>query len=775
MTTPRLLFYVAAAAALAGCGGGGGGGTPIYTGPGTSAPRADAGPDQAVDEQTEVVLDGSASSDPDGPIVSFSWTQIEGTPVTLQSRTSATTRFTAPAVSVPVTLIFELFIVDTDPSEGSDRVNVTVNPVAGLNFAPTADAGLSRTLSELGNVQLDGSASSDADGFIASYAWRQLGGPQVVLSDATAARPFFQAPPVSAPTTLTFELRATDNEGASHTDQVTITVVPAGVVTLSGTVRFHRVPAVSPCFQAAACLDYGGTMELPARGITVEVVDAANGVSVLASGRTDAVGAFSVNVQNFSDVFLRARAEMIASGTPAWDVRVVDNTRNDALYVIDGPAFNTGGSNQTSNLVAYSGWTGSDYGLPRSAAPLAILDTIYDAIALVLTADPAAQFPALTVYWSSENRPVSGADGGPDPDTGEIGTSFYRSGPDGGIFLLGSQNDDTEEYDEHVIAHEWGHYFEDTFSRSDSIGGPHTLGDQLDMRVAFGEGWGNAVSAMATGDSVYKDTLGPQQGAGFDINIENERRLNPGWYSEGSVQEILYDIFDSNPDVQPGTSVQDLVSLGFAPIYDVLVTTQRTTTALTSLFPFIEAIKANEPASAAAIDALLGVHQIEPIDDAYAASEDNAGNPASADVLPIYADITVNGGSVNVCSTDEFSGSLTGSVNKLGSRRYLRFRPVVSATHTISATTTSAPSGTSTDPDMWLHSAGPLWPPSNGSPSAACTPTALAQCVEQFSRSLTAGREYVLEVYEWTNTNDSDELDFPPIGRACFDVTVTQP
>jgi hypothetical protein len=37
---------------------------------------------------------------------------------------------------------------------------------------------------------------------------------------------------------------------------------------------------------------------------------------------------------------------------------------------------------------------------------------------------------------------------------------------------------------------------------------------------------------------------------------------------------------------------------------------------------------------------------------------------------------------------------------------------------------------------------------------------------------LTAG-DHVLEVYEWTNT--ADDAQFPPIGRTCFDVRVTQP
>ena len=56
-----------------------------------------------------------------------------------------------------------------------------------------------------------------------------------------------------------------------------------------------------------------------------------------------------------------------------------------------------------------------------------------------------------------------------------------------GICLVGAADQDTDEYDRHVIAHESGHYLEYYFSRSDSIGGPHALPDQLDLRVAFGE------------------------------------------------------------------------------------------------------------------------------------------------------------------------------------------------------------------------------------------------------------------------------------------------
>jgi hypothetical protein len=92
--------------------------------------------------------------------------------------------------------------------------------------------------------------------------------------------------------------------------------------------------------------------------------------------------------------------------------------------------------------------------------------------------------------------------------------------------------------------------------------------------------------------------------------------------------------------------------------------------------------------------------------------------------------------------------------------------------HTISATTTDAPSGQQPDPDMVLHQAGSI-AVSSGSPDddVGCTASTQELCDETLSLDLTAG-DYVLEVYEWTNT-EPDDSDNPPIGETCFAVEVT--
>jgi len=259
---------------------------------------------------------------------------------------------------------------------------------------------------------------------------------------------------------------------------------------------------------------------------------------------------------------------MIQTSGAQWNVRVVDNTSSGALYSLQGAISNSGTVNSTRNLNAASGWGGSSYTSTRAAAPFAILAPIYESIQRVVAVDSDVIFPAIDFNWSVSNRAGmnSNVSFAVNIANGDIGTSSYISSSNGNrrILILGDEENDTDEYDEHVVIHEWGHYFEDQLSRSDSIGGPHGQGDRLDPRVALGEGFGNALSGIMTDDPFYRDSFGSGQGSGFAIDVERNAQTNEGWFNEGSTQSILYDIYDADDD---GV---DTISAGLAPIYNVL-------------------------------------------------------------------------------------------------------------------------------------------------------------------------------------------------------------
>ncbi|MFM2092775.1 MAG: hypothetical protein RLZZ127_3264, partial [Planctomycetota bacterium] len=279
-------------------------------------------------------------------------------------------------------------------------------------------------------------------------------------------------------------------------------------------------------------------------------------------------------------------------------VRVVDGRAGDARHAIALP-LSVGGLDRTGiDLLATAGWS-ADAGAydpdRRQSGPFAILDTVRKAQELVLAADPAVAFPALTVNW------------GPDNTVATVGTSFYDP-ETGELTILGGADEDTDEFDTHVVAHEWGHWFEFTFSRSDSLGGTHSIGDILDETVAFGEGWGNAFSGMVNNDPIYRDSNDVAQAQiGVNMDLDEDAigdtdtaatglRLDGGW-SEASVQEILWDLFDG------GSGDDDALALGFAPLYAVFTGPQKTTPAFTTIYSFLHELKKDLPAQAAAIAA----------------------------------------------------------------------------------------------------------------------------------------------------------------------------
>ena len=141
-----------------------------------TAPTADAGADQTVEEDDAVALDGTGSSDSDGDDLTYSWTQTAGPEVTLTDGDTATPEFEAPDVTDDTLLTFELTVTDTAGNSDTDTVGVVVEedddgapmPSADVTFDDQTSDGTtvvvdSVTMSEGGFVTIHDSSLFDGD------------------------------------------------------------------------------------------------------------------------------------------------------------------------------------------------------------------------------------------------------------------------------------------------------------------------------------------------------------------------------------------------------------------------------------------------------------------------------------------------------------------------------------------------------------------------------------------------------------------------------------
>jgi hypothetical protein len=187
------------------------------------SPTADAGPDQVVGEGDTVTLDGSNSSDPDGTIVAYSWSQTQGISVTLVGPSSAQPSFTAPDVGPNGESL--TFLVTVTDDGGLQATDTCIVNVSWVNLPPEADAGVDITVDEGDQVTLDGLGSTDMDDGIDGYLWTQTAGTSVTLSNPASATPWFTAPIVGiSGEALTFQLTVRDIGGLTDSDTVIVNV-----------------------------------------------------------------------------------------------------------------------------------------------------------------------------------------------------------------------------------------------------------------------------------------------------------------------------------------------------------------------------------------------------------------------------------------------------------------------------------------------------------------------------------------------------------------------
>ena len=196
-------------------------------------PTAATGSPQTVTGNTTVILDGSSSTDSDGTITSYAWTQVSGSPVTLNDAGTSQASFLAPNSTEDQTLVFQLVVTDnqgtaSDPKTTFVQIkgsSTTITPITlndtGITLCASASSSTetcsSNHVNQDAQVGRDFTHNDDSDGH-AGFSFTKLDSQGQALLDQTAS---YTTTPWSCVkdnvTGLTWEIK-TDDDGLHDLD-----------------------------------------------------------------------------------------------------------------------------------------------------------------------------------------------------------------------------------------------------------------------------------------------------------------------------------------------------------------------------------------------------------------------------------------------------------------------------------------------------------------------------------------------------------------------------
>ncbi len=193
---------------------------------------------------------------------------------------------------------------------------------------------------------------------------------------------------------------------------------------------------------------------------------------------------------------------------------------------------------------------------------------------------PFTQAPKVYVYWKKGLNPVTHF-----IKDATSSFSFYLPGRRQ-LFIVGGSNGDiiatnTDHFDNIIILHEYGHFLEDTFSKTDTPGGSHNARYVIDPRLAWSEGFATFFANAVFGRAVYIDSVGISPNGLLKINENLEshppkrdvsKATGEGNFREFSITRTLWDIIDPYTHLSKDIEDQDNDSIdggSFGEIWSV--------------------------------------------------------------------------------------------------------------------------------------------------------------------------------------------------------------
>lgn len=194
--------------------------------------KVDAGEDQVIiyPDNTTATLTATPKTYGTATITKYEWKQTDSNaPVTIATPNQATTVVSGLVLG---TYTFEVTITDSNGATATDQVVVSVRPG---NYPPVARPGSFREIEFGEELKLDGSLSSDSDGTIVKYEWKQVDeNDPVQISQASETNPEAIVTGYQANKLYTFQLTVTDDKGATGSDNVSIMINTTGINETSG-------------------------------------------------------------------------------------------------------------------------------------------------------------------------------------------------------------------------------------------------------------------------------------------------------------------------------------------------------------------------------------------------------------------------------------------------------------------------------------------------------------------------------------------------------------